>query len=99
MYLHQVEDDLEIIVFQVFSPVVSFALKIQHSEFPNLTFRDTKIVAAIRLYRDWLKKVSSYGFQHFKHFKSWDMCLCAYTRARELRESAFIAKISDGLAY
>ena len=44
-------------VLQVFSPVVSSALKIQHFEFTILTLRDTKIVAVTKLY--FLKKRES----------------------------------------
>ena len=35
IYLHYIENDLQKIVLQFFSLVVSFALKIQHFEFPS----------------------------------------------------------------
>ena len=42
-YLSEVEDDLEINLFQASNSMTSFVLKIQHFEFPIDTLRDTMI--------------------------------------------------------
>ena len=68
-YVHQVEDDL--VLIQVYSPVASFVLKIQHFaiEFRNLSPCVTPRISAATKLSGFKKCFFPYTFQQYKHFK------------------------------